>query len=77
MPIQYTKKTQVLCRFKGEDLKAAMAEQHISAYMLAKKLGVYDEKIRQWEKSKWVTVDSDIMAGINTAIDCATTKKIF
>jgi hypothetical protein len=76
MPIAYTTKTKRFCRFKGEDLKAAMEEQGISSYMLAKAIGVYAQKVRDWKASKYVTVEGDIMADINTAIDCRTKKKI-
>lgn len=76
MAIKYTRKTKVFCRFKGDDLKAAMDNQGLSAWMLAKVIGVYPGKVKGWEESKYVTVEADVMDDINTTIDCATTKKI-
>lgn len=76
MAIKYTKRTEIFCRFKGEELKAVMEKQNLTAYMLAKAIGVYPAKVRGWENSKYVTVDLGLMAAINSAIDCTTIKKI-
>ena len=76
MALKYTKHTETFCRFKGDELKTAMEQQGLTAYMLAKALHIYPGKVQHWEKQIWVTVDAEMMADINSAIDCVSIKKV-
>ena len=68
-------KTQVLCRFKGVDLKRAREAENLSFYMLSKALGMYPAKLQQWEKQTFVTIDEHQMRALIAAIQCKSKRK--
>ncbi len=69
MAIKYTKRTEILCRFRGEDLKEAMEVSGLSVNNLSNAVNVYHSKIKTWMESKMVVVDKALMDEINYILD--------